>query len=89
MQILVVEVLDKMFKLRKVFVYDLFEISGTLKERLPLFHFTLKFLFYLNFFVSVLQIFSGTLDAEELLLMVWASFHVTVVDLNIFTTAVA
>jgi hypothetical protein len=78
-----------MFILRIVIVCDLLEFFDILYEGLPLIHFAFKFLFYLNFFVKMFKVFRYTLNAEELLLTVWASFYIAVVDLNCFTAAVA
>jgi hypothetical protein len=88
-QIFIVKVLYKMFILRITILSNLFYIAEATYEGLPLLHFAFKFLFYLYFFVMVLQVFRCTLHAEELLLTVWASFHIAVVNLDSFTPAVA
>jgi hypothetical protein len=75
--------------LRIVIVCDLLEFFDILYQGLPLIHFAFKFLFYFNFYMMMLEVFSGTLNAEELLLTVWASFYIAVVDLNRFTAAAA
>jgi hypothetical protein len=78
-----------MFILRVIVVYDLLESFDTLYNGLPLLHFTIKFLFYLYFFVMMLEVFSGTLHAKESLLTIWASFYIAIVYLNRFTAAAA
>jgi hypothetical protein len=78
-----------MFILGIATLSDLLEIIEFTYEGFPFFHFTIEFMLNLNFFVMMLQVFSAALHTEKLLLTVWASFNIAVVDLNRITTTIA
>jgi hypothetical protein len=78
-----------MFILGIATLSDLVEIIEFTYEGFPFFHFTIKFILNLNFFVMMLQVLSAALHTEKLLVTVWTSFHIAVVDLNRITATIA
>jgi hypothetical protein len=60
----------------------LLKVTEVSNKRFPFFHFTVKFMLNLNFFVMMLQVLCATFYTEKLLFAVRATFHIAVVYLN-------